>query len=59
MSTPKAFASHADVHEKQVSFTQIPGGEVIDVRFMMCGYDEQGRESVEGRNNNASPIQTN
>ena len=31
----------------QVRFTQIPGGEVINVEFMNCPYDEQGRDSVE------------
>lgn len=31
----------------RVSFTQIPGGEVIDVRFLACGFDDQARESVE------------
>jgi colicin import membrane protein len=31
----------------QVEFTQIPGGEVIDVNFKVCGFDAQGRESVE------------
>jgi colicin import membrane protein len=30
-----------------VQFTQIPGGEVINVEFMDCPYDAQGRESVE------------
>ncbi len=30
-----------------VSFTQIPGGEVINVEFRQCAYDAQGRESVE------------
>lgn len=30
-----------------VRFTQIPGGEVINVEFMACPYDAQGRESVE------------
>lgn len=31
----------------QVRFTQIPGGEVIDVAFLSCPFDSQGRESVE------------
>lgn len=31
----------------QVRFTQIPGGEVIDIDFLNCPYDEQGRDSVE------------
>jgi colicin import membrane protein len=31
----------------EVRFTQIPGGEVINVEFMDCPYDAQGRESVE------------
>lgn len=31
----------------QVRFTQIPGGEVIDVEFVNCPYDAQGRDSVE------------
>lgn len=31
----------------QVEFTQIPGGEVIDVAFLRCPFDAQGRESVE------------
>ena len=31
----------------QVRFTQIPGGEVIDVAFLSCPFDAQGRESVE------------
>jgi colicin import membrane protein len=31
----------------KVSFTQIPGGEVIGVQFLSCGFDAQGRESVE------------
>lgn len=31
----------------EVRFTQIPGGEVINVEFMRCPYDAQGRESVE------------
>jgi colicin import membrane protein len=31
----------------RVRFTQIPGGEVINVEFMDCPYDAQGRESVE------------
>lgn len=31
----------------RVSFTQIPGGEVINVEFSDCPYDSQGRESVE------------
>jgi colicin import membrane protein len=30
-----------------VSFTQIPGGEVINVEFIDCPYDAQGRDSVE------------
>lgn len=34
------------VHCK-VRFTQIPGGEVINVEFMSCPYDTQGREFVE------------
>ena len=31
----------------QVRFTQIPGGEVINVEFMDCPYDAHGRDSVE------------
>lgn len=31
----------------KVRFTQIPGGDVIDVQFLSCGFDAQGRESVE------------
>jgi colicin import membrane protein len=31
----------------KVRFTQIPGGEVIDVSFLSCGFDAQARESVE------------
>lgn len=31
----------------QVEFTQIRGGEVIDVRFLACPLDASGRESVE------------
>lgn len=31
----------------QVRFTQIPGGEVINVEFISCPYDAQGRDSVE------------
>ena len=31
----------------RVRFTQIPGGEVIDVEFVNCPYDSQGREFVE------------
>lgn len=31
----------------RVRFTQIPGGDVIDVQFLSCGFDAQGRESVE------------
>jgi colicin import membrane protein len=31
----------------RVRFQQIPGGEVINVEFMDCPYDAQGRESVE------------
>lgn len=31
----------------QVEFTQIRGGEVIEVRFLACPLDAQGRESVE------------
>lgn len=31
----------------EVRFTQIIGGEVIDVSFLRCPFDEQGRESVE------------
>ncbi|KAA2284899.1 TonB C-terminal domain-containing protein [Arenimonas fontis] len=31
----------------EVRFTQIPGGEVINVEFIRCPYDAQGRESVE------------
>lgn len=31
----------------KVSFTQIVGGEVIDVDFLECPYDAQGRDSVE------------
>jgi colicin import membrane protein len=30
-----------------VRFQQIPGGDVINVEFMDCPYDAQGRESVE------------
>jgi colicin import membrane protein len=31
----------------RVRFTQIPGGEIINVEFMRCPYDAQGREFVE------------
>lgn len=31
----------------KVRFTQIPGGEVINVEFMSCPYDSQGREFVD------------
>jgi len=31
----------------EVRFTQIVGGEVIDVSFQRCPFDDQGRESVE------------
>ncbi|GAB2490566.1 cell envelope integrity protein TolA [Arenimonas alkanexedens] len=31
----------------KVRFTQIPGGEIIDVSFLSCGFDAQARESVE------------
>ena len=31
----------------KVSFTQIPGGEVIDVRFLSCPFNGAARESVE------------
>jgi len=31
----------------KVRFTQIPGGEVINVEFMSCPYDAEGREFVE------------
>ena len=31
----------------KVRFTQIPGGEVINVQFLSCGFDAQARESVE------------
>lgn len=31
----------------KVQFTQIPGGDVIDVSFLACGFDAQARESVE------------
>jgi colicin import membrane protein len=31
----------------RVRFTQVPGGEVINVEFMDCPYDAQARESVE------------
>ena len=31
----------------RVRFTQIPGGEVINVEFMSCPYDSQGREFVD------------
>jgi colicin import membrane protein len=31
----------------KVRFTQIPGGEVIDISFLSCPFDAQGRESVE------------
>lgn len=31
----------------KVRFTQIPGGEVINVQFLSCGFDDQARESVE------------
>ena len=31
----------------KVRFTQIPGGEVINVEFMSCPYDSEGREFVE------------
>jgi colicin import membrane protein len=30
-----------------VRFQQIPGGDVINVEFIDCPYDAQGRESVE------------
>lgn len=31
----------------KVSFTQIPGGEVINVEFISCPYDAQGKEFVD------------
>lgn len=31
----------------KVRFIQIPGGEVIEVQFLACGFDAQARESVE------------
>ncbi len=31
----------------KVRFTQIPGGEVIDVEFLDCPFDAQGRDSVD------------
>ena len=31
----------------KVRFTQIPGGEVIDVEFVDCSFDAQGRDSVD------------
>ena len=31
----------------KVRFTQIPGGEVIDISFLSCPFDGQARESVE------------
>jgi len=31
----------------KVAFTQIPGGEVIDVQFLDCPFDDQGRDSVD------------
>jgi colicin import membrane protein len=31
----------------KVRFTQIPGGEIINVEFMKCPYDAEGREFVE------------
>jgi colicin import membrane protein len=31
----------------KVAFTQITGGEVIDVQFLDCPFDEQGRDSVD------------
>jgi hypothetical protein len=31
-----------------VRFTQIPGGEVINVEFMRCPYDAEGRNSSRG-----------
>lgn len=31
----------------QVEFTQISGGEVIDVKFLTCTLDEQGKDSIE------------
>lgn len=31
----------------KVRFTQIPGGEVIDISFLSCPFDAQARESVE------------
>lgn len=31
----------------KVRFTQIPGGEVIDVEFLDCPFDDQGRDSVD------------
>ena len=41
---------HAGVPELRhchVSFTQIPGGEVINVEFIDCPYDAEGRDSVD------------
>lgn len=37
----------AELTHCKVRFTQIPGGEVINVEFMSCPYDDQGREFVE------------
>ena len=37
----------AELSVCKVRFTQIPGGEVINVEFMNCPYDAQGREFVE------------
>ena len=43
------FAAHLapEATRCEVRFTQIPGGEVIDVAFQRCPFDAQGRESVE------------
>lgn len=48
--TAQANWNRATVPERvpcKVRFTQIPGGEVIDVSFLSCGFDAQARESVE------------
>ncbi len=40
---------HTDMPEQvhcRIRFTQIPGGEVIDVNFLNCPFDAAGRESV-------------
>jgi colicin import membrane protein len=41
---------HTDVPEQvhcKIRFTQIPGGDVIDVKFLDCPFDAAGRESVD------------